>query len=56
MLLIRSREADRALQWLERAYQKRDPGLAEMKVDPLLSNLRRNPSYAGLLARMRLPL
>ena len=29
-------EADRAFEWLDRAYVQRDGGLTEMKGDPLL--------------------
>jgi TolB-like protein/class 3 adenylate cyclase len=47
-------EADRALEWLERAYSQRDSGLAEMKGDPLLKSLERDPRYAAFLKKMRL--
>ena len=36
-------ETDKAFEWLERAYKQRDAGLAEMKGDPLLRNLERDP-------------
>jgi serine/threonine protein kinase/tetratricopeptide (TPR) repeat protein len=49
-------EADRAFEWLERAYAQRDSGLAEMKGDPLLKSLERDPRYAAFLKKMRLPL
>jgi serine/threonine-protein kinase len=48
-------EADRALAWLERSYAQRDGGLAEMKGDPLLRRLERDPRYAAFLDKMRLP-
>ena len=48
-------EADRAFEWLERAYAQRDGGLSEMKGDPLLKNLERDPRYAAFLKKMRLP-
>ncbi|HYN15983.1 MAG TPA: tetratricopeptide repeat protein, partial [Terriglobales bacterium] len=48
-------EADRALEWLERAYAQRDGGLAEMKGDPLLKSLEHDPRYAAFLKKMRLP-
>ncbi|HYN15982.1 MAG TPA: protein kinase [Terriglobales bacterium] len=48
-------EADRAFEWLERAYAQRDGGLAEMKGDPLLKSLERDPRYAAFLKKMRLP-
>ena len=48
-------EADRAFEWLERAYAQRDPGLAQMKGDPQLKSLERDPRYAAFLKKMRLP-
>jgi TolB-like protein/DNA-binding winged helix-turn-helix (wHTH) protein/Flp pilus assembly protein TadD len=48
-------EADRSFEWLERAYKQRDPGLPEIKTDPLFKNLRRDQRYAELLKKMRLP-
>jgi hypothetical protein len=48
-------EIDRAFEWLERAYAQRDPGLSEMKCDPLLKSLERDPRYAAFLKKMRLP-
>ncbi len=47
-------EADRAFEWLERAYAQRDSGIAEMKGDPLLKSLERDPRYAAFLKKMRL--
>ena len=49
-------EADRAFEWLERAYTERDSGLTEIKGDPLLKNLEHDPRYTDLLKKMRLPL
>jgi TolB-like protein/DNA-binding winged helix-turn-helix (wHTH) protein/Tfp pilus assembly protein PilF len=48
-------EADKAFEWLERAYEQRDPGLPEIKTDPSFKNLRRDPRYTDLLKKMRLP-
>ncbi len=48
-------EADRAFQWLERAYSQRDGGMFLVKVDPLLKNLRSDPRFQALLRKMRLP-
>ena len=48
-------EKDPAFEWLERAYQQRDGGLSEVKVDPLLSSLRGDPRYRALLRKMKLP-
>jgi len=49
-------EVDKALEWLDRAYQQHDSGLIDLKVDPLLKGLRQNPRYIELLKKMRLPL
>jgi TolB-like protein/Tfp pilus assembly protein PilF len=47
-------DADRAFEWLERAYRQRDAGLASMKPDPLLRNLHGDPRWQRLLERMGL--
>ncbi|MBI2956936.1 MAG: protein kinase [Acidobacteria bacterium] len=49
------KEADRAFEWLERAYTQRDGGLTRMKGNPLLKYLERDPRYATFLKKMRLP-
>lgn len=49
-------ETNQAFAWLERAYAQRDAGLSEMKGDPLLKNLERDPRYTAFLKKMRLPL
>jgi adenylate cyclase len=48
-------EANRAFEWLERAYSQRNGGLSEMKGDPPLKSLERDPRYAAFLKKMRLP-
>ena len=45
-----------AFQWLNRAYEQRDSGMRNLKIDPLLKSLRQDPRYAELLKKMRLPL
>ena len=47
-------ETERAFEWLERAYELRDPGLAEMKGDPLLARLHGDPRWPAFLAKMGL--
>jgi serine/threonine protein kinase/Tfp pilus assembly protein PilF len=49
-------EPDKAFNWLERAYRQRDAGLASMKGDPLLRNIRKDPRYVELMKKMKLPL
>src|SRR5215469_13637138 len=48
-------ETEKAFEWLEKAYARRDPGLSDVKVDPLLNNIRSDPRYAAFLKKMRLP-
>jgi len=48
-------ESDKAFEWLERAYKQRDPGLPDIKSDPLLKSLHHDPRYAELLKNLRLP-
>jgi len=48
-------ELDRAFEWLDRAYAQRDGGLADIKGDPLLKNLERDPRYKAFLEKMHLP-
>ena len=48
-------ERDKAFEWLERAYQERDPGLPYLKLDPFNRPLYDDPRYAALLAKLRLP-
>jgi predicted Zn-dependent protease len=47
-------ESDKAWEWLNRAYRQRDSGLMFLKIDPLLKNLRQDPSNEELLKKMRL--
>jgi TolB-like protein len=49
-------ETDRAFEWLERAYKQRDGGLSELKGDPLLRSLERDPRHQAFLKKMKLPL
>ena len=49
-------EVDQAFEWLEKAYNERDPGLTQLKGTPLYTSLRRDPRYAALLKKLRLPL
>jgi TolB-like protein/Tfp pilus assembly protein PilF len=48
-------EKDRALQWLERAYQQRDGGMAQIKTDLLLASVRDDARFAALLRKLQLP-
>jgi len=43
-----------SLDWLERAFEERDPALAWLKVHPRFDALRAEPRFQALLARLRL--
>ncbi|HJZ66610.1 MAG TPA: protein kinase [Blastocatellia bacterium] len=47
-------ERDQAFQWLERSYQDRANDLINLKIDPLLDNLRSDPRFADLVRRVGL--
>ena len=47
-------DADRAFEWLERAYEQRDPGVSQMQSGPLLRNLHGDPRWPLFLDRMGL--
>jgi len=51
----RRNDADQAFRWLERAYRQHDGGMSELKVEPALNSLRRDPRYEVLLHKMNLP-
>jgi len=46
-------ESDRALDWLQKAYDERHFGLAFLKVDPIFDDLRADPKFAEIIRRMR---
>jgi len=48
-------DADRAISYLEKAYETHDTSLWYLKGDPLLNNLERDPRYHALLRKMNLP-
>jgi eukaryotic-like serine/threonine-protein kinase len=48
-------DTERAMQWLERAYQERSDGLVFLKVDPRLDGLQSDPRFASLVRRLGLP-
>jgi tetratricopeptide (TPR) repeat protein len=48
-------EVDKAFEWLERAYERKDSGLTDIKGDPLLRNLEIDLRYSVFLKKMRLP-
>jgi serine/threonine-protein kinase len=48
-------EPDEAFRWLDTAVEHHDAGLAYLKYDPLLRQIRGDPRYTALLKRLKLP-
>jgi hypothetical protein len=48
-------EKDRAFEWLDKAYEDRSGWLLELKFDPEWDNLRGDPRFAALTARVGFP-
>ncbi len=44
-----------ALEWLHRAYENRDGGLTEIKGDPFLKSIERDPRYLEIVRKIGLP-
>ena len=47
-------DKDKAFEWLERARRQRDPGLGNLRKDPLLENLHSDPRWVAFLHTMGL--
>jgi serine/threonine-protein kinase len=47
-------DADRAFEWLDRAYEERRGWLVYLNVEPMLDGLRGDPRFRRLVERMRL--
>jgi TolB-like protein/tetratricopeptide (TPR) repeat protein len=45
----------KALEWLETALRLRDPGLQELKIDPLLDPLRKEPRFQAVMRELKFP-
>jgi tetratricopeptide (TPR) repeat protein len=45
----------KALEWLETALRLRDPGLENVKTDPLLDPLRQEPRFEAILRELKFP-
>jgi hypothetical protein len=54
-IFARIGDADRAIEWLERAYDDRDPGMVYLGTNPDWETLRDDPRFIALMQRMRLP-
>lgn len=47
-------QPERALEWLEKGYERRDPKMTFLKVEPKWNNLRNEPRFIDLMKRMNL--
>jgi len=45
---------DRAIQWLERSYEQRDPGLPEIVGEHLFSGMANDPRFKAFLRKLKL--
>ena len=54
LLLIGLGEHDRAIEWLEQAYEQRDYSLVSLKAEPAYDPLRGHPKFVTLLRRLKL--
>jgi TolB-like protein/tetratricopeptide (TPR) repeat protein len=48
-------ENDQAFEWLDRALAQRDGGLGDLRLDPLLRGLRRDPRFKAMERKIGLP-
>jgi tetratricopeptide (TPR) repeat protein len=48
-------DADKAFMWLDKAVEKRDPGVQWLRGNPMMKALVADPRYAALLHRLKLP-
>ena len=48
-------ENNAAVDWLEKAMRLRDPGLAGLRVDPLMDPLRKEPRFQAVERALKFP-
>ena len=54
-LFAAAREHDRAMDWLERGFEDRDPNMPGVGVQPIFDRLHDDPRFQALRRRMNLP-
>ena len=45
----------KALEWLDTAVRLRDPGLLNLKTDPLFDPLRKEPRFQAVMRELKFP-
>ena len=45
----------KALEWLETALKLRDPGLVDLKTDPLMDPIREEPRFKAVIKELKFP-
>jgi hypothetical protein len=55
MIYMNLGEIDRAMEWLETAFQARDVYLVHLKASPMFDLVRGDARYPNLLQRMNFP-
>ena len=48
-------EIDKAFEWLEKTYERREAWLGLLQVEPMYDNLRTDPRFQDLVDRMNFP-
>ena len=48
-------DVDQAIAELGAAFEKRDPGMAGIRINPFLYPLRRDPRFAGIESKLNFP-
>jgi hypothetical protein len=48
-------ESNAALDWLEKAMRLRDTGIANLRTDPLLDPLRKEPRFQAIERKLKFP-
>ncbi len=54
-LYTRADIKDKAVYWLEKAYEAHDPNMPYISVDPIFDDIRDDPHFQDLLRKMNLP-
>jgi len=55
VIYVNLAEQDQAFQWLEKAFEERDPYLTYLRVEPALDPLRSDTRFRDLVNRMDVP-